>query len=252
MAKNIPERRALGAERFAGTKSPRGTCDGVHATLEQTRACLLSSPSFHFPPCAASPCARRVLLSPTQQRFSPPKPGARREPRRNAGSPSAKGRLSPQHHHRAEPKGSHLRAAAGQQRPGAATHRLGAGPWPCSVAPAGSSWSHTLPLSFPPLVLLPASGWEPHPLFLHPSSEQLPTTSGQMPQPRYVPGAALQVTHETKMVAEQLLGPLLTAAEGAFGVTTAAWEGKDTNKSWFSRTCQKRRFSVCFSLFLLP
>lgn len=105
-----------------------------------------------------------------------------------------------QRHQRDKPKGSHHRSEPEPRRAGAATHRLWAGSWPCSVAPAASSPALSLPLLFPNLISLPASpssAQEPHPLFLRPSSEELPTTQAPLAKHQgrvYVPKAALEIT----------------------------------------------------------
>lgn len=99
-----------------------------------------------------------------------------------------------------KPKGSHHhpnQAPWAARRAGATTHRLWAGPWPCSAAPAGSSRSLGLPLSFPPLVWLPASpgsAREPHPLFLHPCPEQLPTARARLGRHQALDHHARQMT----------------------------------------------------------
>lgn len=139
---------------------------------------------------------KAACLGPPHHQFSasPLKPGTHDEPSTKASfHPPPNARSLLQCHGRDKPKGSHHRSEPERQRARAATHRLWAGSWPCSVAPARSSPSLGLDLLFPPLVLLPASpstAQEPHPLFLHPSSEQLPTnpsTSCQIPGPRVCP-----------------------------------------------------------------
>lgn len=135
-------------------------------------------------------------------------------------------------------KGSHHCSEPEQRRAGAATHRLWAGSWPCSVAPAGSSQSLGL-FHFLLYFLLPASpssAREPHPLFLHPSSEQLPTTRALLA--RYqgqacVLKTALEVTNKGggRAAPESTFYSSIPAfAKEAFSVTTVAEEGKDTHK----------------------
>lgn len=132
-------------------------------------------------------------------------------------------------------KGSHHCSEPEQQRARADTHRLWAGSWPCSAAPAGSSQSLGL-FHFLLFFSLPASLCSAHPLFLHPSSEQLPTTRALLA--RYqgqacVPKTALEVTNNGggRAAPESTFYSSVPAfAKEASSVTTVAEKGKDTHK----------------------
>lgn len=208
--RRCPKRGCLEQRGLQARKSTTGMWDVDHAIVEQNMvrfAFLSVSLPHQMMQSAASSCARHPAQDHHQFSASPSKPGTYNKSSKKASFHPLPNTWSLLHHHQQD-KGSHHRSEPERWRTGTATHRLWAASWPCSVAPAGSSASLGLPLSFPPLVLLPAStssACQPHPLFLHPSSEQFPTT--QAPLARYqghgcVLKAALDVTYKTKIVAE--------------------------------------------------
>lgn len=187
----------------------------------------------HGIPLRKAPCS-----GPTHRQFSasPPKPATCNKPSRKASFhalPNA--RPLPWHHQRDKPRAPTTALNQSSKEPGRILTGSGLGHGPAAwhrLDPPSHSASFISSYFFrspPP----PCSA---HPLFLHPSSEQLPTTQALLA--RYqgqacVPRTALEVTNNSggRAAPESTFYSSVPAfAKETFSVTTVAEKGKDTHK----------------------